>query len=118
MSHEIYRHVHNGQTYVAHVTWDREARLFHGKVANLRDVITFQSKEEEGLESAFEESILDYLTFCAKLGREPETPCSGRFLIRTTPKVHQSIMEAAATRGLNVNTWVEEILTQAASIVS
>jgi predicted HicB family RNase H-like nuclease len=75
--HGTYRHVHDDQTYVAQVTWDREARLFHGEVANLRDIITFQSREEEGLASAFEESVLDYLTFCAELGRAPETSSSG-----------------------------------------
>jgi len=54
--------------YIATVEYDDEANLFHGEIANLRDVVTFQGRSVSGLKKAFRESIEDYLAFCAEIG--------------------------------------------------
>ena len=53
-----------------------------GEVIDLRDVITFQGASIDEIETAFQESIDDYLEFCKELGEEPDRPFSGRFMLR------------------------------------
>jgi len=50
--------------YTGHTEFDDEARLFHGEVIDLRDVVTFQGTGVEELEEAFRDSVDDYLEFC------------------------------------------------------
>lgn len=49
-----------------------EAGVFHGEVIDTRDVITFQGASVEELKQAFEDSVDDYLAFCASRGEDPE----------------------------------------------
>ena len=58
----------------AAVAYDADAGLFHGEVANIRDVITFQAKSEADLEAAFAASLDDYLALCELRGEAPATP--------------------------------------------
>ena len=60
--------------YTGHVEFDNEAGIFHGEVLDLRDVVTFQGKSVDEIESAFKDSIDDYLEFCNKRGEEPDKP--------------------------------------------
>jgi predicted HicB family RNase H-like nuclease len=58
--------------YQGQVNYDVEAKLFHGEVIGLRDVITFQGTTVDELEQAFKDSIDEYLDFCKELGRATE----------------------------------------------
>jgi predicted HicB family RNase H-like nuclease len=58
--------------YQSKVTSDEEARVFHGEVIHTRDVITFQGTSVAELQQAFEDSVDDYLEFCASRGEDPE----------------------------------------------
>ncbi len=57
--------------YLATYKQDRKANIFHGEVIGIRDSITFQADGEKDMEKAFQESIDDYLEFCANNGHEP-----------------------------------------------
>lgn len=50
--------------FQAKVEIDDDAKLFHGEVINLRDVITFEADCMDDLLQAFHDSIDDYLEFC------------------------------------------------------
>ena len=50
----------------ADITYDSEAKLFHGEVAGVRAVITFQSRSTNELEQAFHDSVDDYLDWTKK----------------------------------------------------
>jgi predicted HicB family RNase H-like nuclease len=63
--------------YIGQVAFDDEASIFHGKVINTRDVITFQGKSVAELKKAFRDSVDDYLAFCSERGEEPDKPFSG-----------------------------------------
>ncbi len=58
--------------YFAKVEFDDDAGIFHGEVINLRDVITFEGETAKGLKQAFQDSVDDYLAFCAERGEDPE----------------------------------------------
>ena len=93
--------------------YDPEADIFHGEVVNLSDVITFQGRSIDELKQALEDSVEDYLEFCAEKGKTPEKPYSGRFNVRLEPELHQRIALEAATAGKSLNGWVAEKLQSA-----
>jgi predicted HicB family RNase H-like nuclease len=101
------------QGYQAVVEYDEEAGIFHGEVAGLRDVITFQGKSVAELKKALASSIEDYLTFCKERGEEPEKPFSGRFVVRADPSLHKDVAVAAKRAGVSLNKWVTSTLEKA-----
>ncbi len=101
--------------YLGHAEFDDEANIFHGEVINIRDVITFQGKSVDELRQAFEDSVEDYLAFCAEREEQPEQPFSGRLTIRLSPEQHRQVIMAAERARKGVTVWAAEALTQAAS---
>lgn len=97
--------------YIGHVEFDDEAEIFHGEVINTRDVITFQGKSVEEIKTAFRDSVEDYLSYCVKLGQEPEKPFTGKFMLRIPPDLHRKIYVAAKQSGESINAWIKKQLT-------
>ena len=58
----------------AKVEFDYDARVFHGRVINTRDVIFFEGTSVDELTKEFRFSIDDYLAMCAQRGEEPDRP--------------------------------------------
>jgi len=92
--------------YIGKIELDTTAEIFHGEVTNLRDVVTFQGESVKELRKALEDSVEDYLEFCAERSEEPERPFSGKFLIRTTPTVHRELSTYARRKQLSLNSLV------------
>ena len=62
--------------YYGEASFDDEAGIFYGEVMGIRDVVTFQGNSAAEAESAFRDSIDDYLNFCAERGSPPNPPGS------------------------------------------
>ncbi len=103
--------------YIGKVEFDDEANLFHGEVINLRDVITFQGESVHEIRQAFQESVDDYLAFCAERHEEPEKPFSGTFTVRVPPELHRNIYLQARLANQSLNSWVSEVFEQQVSTV-
>ncbi len=99
--------------YTAKVEFDNEAGVFHGRVLNLRDIITFQGTTVEELRREMAESVEDYLVWCEERGEKPEKPCSGKFVVRIEPELHRDITVAAELSGQSLNSWVVNSLQEA-----
>ena len=100
----------NYKGYVGRAEFDDEARLFHGEVLDLKDVITFQGTSVDELEQAFRDSVDDYLEFCAERGEEPDKPFSGRLMLRLPPALHRQVYVRAQQEGKSLNQWIAEKL--------
>lgn len=96
--------------YTGIVEFDEEARIFHGEVIGLRDVITFQGQSVDELEKAMAESVDFYLAWCTERNKEAEKPFSGKLMIRTTPELHSRAAVAAARIGLSLNKYIEKAI--------
>jgi predicted HicB family RNase H-like nuclease len=92
---------------------DEELSLLVGRVDGLSDVITFEGRTADELVRAFHGSVDDYLAFCEQRGRAPETPYSGRFVVRVSPELHRSAAAAARAAGVSMNAWVAARLEEA-----
>ncbi len=99
--------------YTGHVEFDDEAGLFHGEVLDTRDVITFQGQSVDEIETAFRESVDDYLAFCSERGEEPDKPFSGRLMLRLPKDLHREVFVGAKREGKSLNQFVVERLRQA-----
>lgn len=96
--------------YLGHVEYDDEAKIFHGEVVGLKDIITFQGKSVEELEEAFHDSIDDYLAWCKERGEKPEKIFSGTFNLRVPPELHAKLAFQAKTIGMSLNAYITEKL--------
>lgn len=96
--------------YRSHVEFDQDADIFHGEILGIRDVVTFQGSSVEELKAAFQDSVDDYLEFCATEGKAPEKPYSGRFNVRIPPELHRRLEEEARVHHTSLNQWVAQKL--------
>jgi predicted HicB family RNase H-like nuclease len=96
--------------YIGKVEIDDEAGILHGEVINIRDVITFEGVTVAEVRTAFQESIEDYLEFCAQRGESPEKPFSGKFVVRLPAELHRKAYIEAKLADKSLNRWVTEVL--------
>jgi predicted HicB family RNase H-like nuclease len=103
----------NYKGYAARIEFDAHDRIFFGRLAGIRDIITFHGQTVDELEAAFREAVDHYLATCAKLGDEPNKPYSGKLTLRLPPNVHAAIATAAEISGKSLNKWAADVLDQA-----
>lgn len=100
--------------YLGVFAYEDDDDAFHGEILGIRDVIHFTGRATTELRRAFEEAVDDYLETCAELGRDPDRPYSGRFMVRVAPETHRLAETAARAAGKSLNAFVAEALERAA----
>ncbi len=100
--------------YSARVDYDDDDEIFFGRIAGIRDGVSFHSETVAGLKAAFHEAVDDYVETCAKIGKSPQKPYSGNLMLRVDPSVHSKVALAAEVAGKSLNQWGEEVLREAA----
>jgi len=60
--------------YTATVEFDADEMVLHGRVDDIRDVVTFQASSADRVQPAFVEAVDDYLVLCDERGEEPDMP--------------------------------------------
>ena len=101
--------------YPARIEYSDEDGCFVGRVAGIRDIITFHGENVGGIREAFEEAVDFYLDSCKERDETPDRPYSGRILLRIDPEVHAAVAEAAEVSGVSINQWAKDKLSEAAS---
>jgi predicted HicB family RNase H-like nuclease len=102
--------------YTATVEFDADEMVLHGRVDNLRDVISFQAASVENLQPAFEEAIDDYLDLCSERGEQPEKPFSGKFVLRLDADLHREIALRSARERKSLNAWIVDVVSAALGV--
>ena len=102
--------------YTARIEFDDRNEVFVGHLLGMRDVVGFHADNVPELRSAFEESVDDYLETCAKIGKSPEKPASGKLMLRIPPEVHGAALVAAQAAGTSLNQWAAKVLAEAAHV--
>ena len=100
--------------YTARVEIDDRDNLLVGHLLGVRDIVGFHADDVAGLRVAFEEAVIDYLDTCAKLGKQPEKPASGKLMLRVGPEIHSAVLIAAQASGVSLNQWAAKALQAAA----
>ena len=53
--------------YTANIEYDEADNIFIGRLVDIRDIVGFHGKNIDELQSAFHESVDDYVNACTKL---------------------------------------------------
>ncbi len=101
--------------YPARIEYSDEDGCFVGRVAGIRDIITFHGESVGEVREAFEEALDFYLDSCNERDEPPNKPYSGKLLLRIDPEIHAAVAEAAEVNGVSINRWMEERLIEAVS---
>lgn len=87
--------------YLGTIEPELESNTLFGKLAFIRDTVTYEAVTVKDLEEEFRASVDNYLASCEELGREPQQPCKGSFNIRTGEDLHREAVIAADGQSLN-----------------
>ena len=60
--------------YVAKIEYDDDDEIFFGRLAGIRDIISFHADNVADLKAAFREAVDDYIEMCVKIGKPPQKP--------------------------------------------
>ena len=101
--------------YTARIEYDDKDEIFFGRLAGIRDGVGFHAETVEGLKTAFYEAVDDYIETCAKVGKEPQKPFSGKVMFRIDPETHRRAALAAELAGVSLNRWAERVIERAAT---
>ena len=101
------------QGYAAGIEYSDEDQCLVGHIAGISDVVGFHDESVAELRAAFEDAVEDYLEACAKLGRAPQKPYSGKLMLRVPPEIHAAVAAAAEVSGKSINQWATEAITRA-----
>ncbi|MBI3211356.1 MAG: type II toxin-antitoxin system HicB family antitoxin [Simkania negevensis] len=100
--------------YYGQVTYDNEAKIFHGEIVGIRAVITFQGTTVDEIESAFRDSVNDYLDWCKKRRKAPEKSFSGKLNLRMKQDLHARLAMQAQEHQVSLNSYINECLEKVA----
>ena len=103
---------HKGQT--ARIEFDDRDNILVGRLVGITDVVSFHAESVAELRAAFEEAVDDYLETCARIGKAPQQPASGKMMLRVAPEVHSAALMAAHAAGVSLNQWAARVLGEAA----
>ena len=99
--------------YSARIDYDDEDGIFVGRIAGIRDGVSFHADSVAELREAFHEAVEDYLETCARIGKEPQKAFSGQMMFRVKPELHRRAVVAAELAGKSLNQWAEEVIGRA-----
>lgn len=88
---------------------------FVGRIAGIRDGVSFHGASVDELKAAFEEAVDDYLETCARIGKDPQRAYSGQGMFRIAPEIHRRAARAAELAGKSLNQFAEDALAKAAA---
>jgi predicted HicB family RNase H-like nuclease len=98
------------QGYYGTVHYSDEDRIFYGKLAFIRSLISYEGTDVKSLHNAFAEAVDDYLLLCRKTGKQPERPFRGMLRLRMDSDLHRRAALLAEQRGVNLNALLVEAI--------
>ena len=102
--------------YIGSVEFSDEDKIFHGKVIGIKSLISYEGNSVDTITKDFRNAIDEYLEDCEKHGDEPEKAYKGSFNVRIEADLHRKAALAASSRGVSLNTFVEEAIRQNVAI--
>jgi len=96
--------------YLGTIEPDLESGTLFGKVAFIRDLVTYEAVDLKALEREFRFSVDGYLEDCEELGKAPDKSMKGSFNVRTGPELHRAAV--MASRDMSLNAFVCEAIQE------
>ncbi|MDB5096505.1 MAG: hicB [Cyanobacteria bacterium RYN_339] len=84
-----------------------------GRVAGIRDMVSFVASTPAQLQREFEASVDEYPAVCLEPNAQPNKPASGTFQVRVGQEIHRRAAAKAEARNQSLNALVTEVLEAA-----
>ena len=102
--------------YSAVISYAEDLDMLRGDFVGLNGGANFYAEDINGLRHEGKISLEIFLESCHKDGVEPRKQFSGKFPVRTSPKLHEAIYFAAVASGAkSLNAWVVKTLGRQAA---
>jgi predicted HicB family RNase H-like nuclease len=102
--------------YSAVISYAEDMDLLRGDFIGLNGGANFYAKDVNGLRHEGKISLDIFLESCREDGVEPRKQFSGKFPVRTSPKLHEAMYFAAVKSGAkSLNAWVVKTLSKCAA---
>ena len=98
--------------YLGTIEPDLETGTLFGKLAYIRDLVTYKAGDLKTLEQEFQASVDGYLADCLELGKTPDTPCKGSFNVRVGHELHMAASLAASRANISLNDLARRALSE------
>ncbi len=98
--------------YLGTIEPDIESGTLYGKLAYIRDLVTYEAIDLKTLEYEFRVSVDAYLEDCRELGKVPDTPCKGSFNVRVGHDLHLAASVAASRENISLNDLARRALSE------
>lgn len=102
--------------YQACIEYSDEDGCLVGRVAGIKDLITFHGKSVAEIRREFKSALDFYLETCENRGESPDKPYSGKLMLRVPSEVHAAVATAAEVSGKSINQWATETLSRATHV--
>lgn len=96
--------------FIGSVHFSADDKVFHGRIVDIKDLVTFEGDSVGELIKAFHDAVDDYFDICKEAGKEPCKLHKGSFNVRVSPKLHGCVIRVASIRGVTLNKLVQTAL--------
>lgn len=97
--------------YIALIEYSAEDECLIGHVVGITDRLGFHGESIAEITLAFHNVLDNYLNLCAKTGKVPEQPKSGKLSLRLPAELHAIVAQQSEITGKSVNQMVIDALT-------
>ncbi len=98
--------------YVGSVEYSEDDGLLYGKVQGIRSLLSYEGNSVAELKEDFHEVVDAYLDDCKEEGIQPEIPYDGKIEIQITPELHKKIADAASSKQMSLDSYIEDIIEE------
>jgi len=89
-----------------------ENGLLHIRILHIEDSIAAACSDAGQVQTEFQALVDDYRETCQAVGKEPSRPFKGSFNVRIDPDIHRKAAMAAASNGMNLNSWIAHAVAE------
>lgn len=100
--------------YKAVIAYNPETNLFRGEFVDLNGGADFYAADVKSLHREGKLSLKVFLDMCREDKVEPRKSYSGKLMVRLPVEVHAKAAASAASEGKSLNTWLTDVVAQAA----
>ena len=97
--------------YDGSVIYSVEDKMLHGRVSDIRDMISYGGTTVRQLEKNFRDAVDEYLAMCKETGKVPNKPFKGSFNVRIPQELHLRAVRFAEQNDRKLNGVKTEALT-------
>ena len=96
--------------FIGSVHFSSDDDCFFGRIEGIDDLITFESRDVDGLKSAFIDAVEDYKSLCVQTNKPLHKSYKGSFNVRIGSDLHKKAVRKSLLLGISLNQLVQKAI--------